>query len=55
MLPLVTDSNYFVIISIVTNQIHFQVAMFAFNTVLLLSRVNNGEEIIEHRLSKLIV
>ena len=34
MWPLVTDSNYFETVSIVTNQTHFQVAMFAFNTVL---------------------
>ena len=35
MWPLVTYSKYFETISIVTNQTHFQVAMFAFNTVLL--------------------
>ena len=35
MWPLVTDSNYFKTVSTVTNQTHFQVAMFAFNTVLL--------------------
>ena len=29
-------SNYFNTVSTVTNQTHFQVAMFAFNTVLLL-------------------
>ena len=35
MWPLVTYSNYFERVSTVTNQTHFQVAMFAFNTVLL--------------------
>ena len=35
MWPLVTDSNYFKTVSTVTNQTHFQVAMFVFNTVLL--------------------
>ena len=35
MWPLVMDSNYFETVSTVTNQTHFQVAMFAFNTVLL--------------------
>ena len=35
MWPLVTDSNYFKAVSTVMNQTHFQVAMFAFNTVLL--------------------
>ena len=35
MWPLVTYSNYFKTVSTVTNQTHFQVAMFAFNTVLL--------------------
>ena len=35
MWPLVTYStgNYLEIVSTMTNQIHFQVAMFAFNTV----------------------
>ena len=33
MWPLVTYSNYFETVSTVTNQTHFQVAMFAFNTV----------------------
>ena len=36
MWPLVMYSNYFVTVSTVTNQIHFQVAMFAFTTALLL-------------------
>ena len=35
MWPLVMDSNYFETVSTVTNQTHLQVAMFAFNTVLL--------------------
>ena len=35
MWPLVTYSNYFERASTVMNQTHFQVAMFAFNTVLL--------------------
>ena len=35
MWPLVTYSNYFETVSTVTNQTHFQVAIFAFNTVLL--------------------
>ena len=35
MWPLLTHSNYFKTVSNVTNQTHFQVAMFAFNTVLL--------------------
>ena len=35
MWPLVTYSNYFETVSTVTNQTHFQVDMFAFNTVLL--------------------
>ena len=35
MWPLVTYSNYFERVSTMTNQTHFQVAMFAFNTVLL--------------------
>ena len=35
MWPLVMYSNYFETVSAVTNQTHFQVAMLAFNTVLL--------------------
>ena len=35
MWPLVMHSNYFETVSTVTNQTHFKVAMFAFNTVLL--------------------
>ena len=35
MWPLVTYSNYFKIVSTVTNQNRFQVVMFSFNTVLL--------------------
>ena len=35
MWPLVTDFNYFELVSTVMNQTHFQVAMFTFNTVLL--------------------
>ena len=35
MWPLGTYSNYFEKVSTVMNQTHFQVAMFAFNTVLL--------------------
>ena len=35
MWPLVMDFNYFETVSTVTNQTHFQVAMLAFNTVLL--------------------
>ena len=35
MWPLVTYSNYFETVSTVMNQTHFQVVMFAFNTVLL--------------------
>ena len=34
MWSLVTYSNYFETVSTVTNQTHFQVAMFALNTVL---------------------
>ena len=35
MWPLVKYSNYFKTVSTVTNQIHFQVVKFTFNTVLL--------------------
>ena len=35
MWPLVLCSNYFETVCTVMNQTHFQVAMFAFNTVLL--------------------
>ena len=37
MWPLVAYSNYFETVSTVTNQTHFQVAIFPFNTVLLYS------------------
>ena len=35
MWPLAMYSNYFATVSTVTNQTHFQVAMFAFNIALL--------------------
>ena len=35
MWPLITYSNYFKTVSTVMNQTHFQVAMLAFNTILL--------------------
>ena len=35
MWSLVTYSNYLETVSTVTNQTHFQVAMFAFNTVII--------------------
>ena len=42
MWPLVTDSNYFKTVSTVTNQTHFQVAMFVFITVLLHDDIIQG-------------
>ena len=41
MWPLVMDSNYFETVSTVMNQTHFQVAMLAFNTVLLYDHYYN--------------
>ena len=40
MWPLVTNSNYLETVSTVVNQTHFQVAMFAFNTILLYGSYN---------------
>ena len=40
MWPLLTDSNYFKTVSTVMNQSHFQVAMFAFNCMMIITWYN---------------